>query len=127
MTKPFPLLFARGLPLLVGMLLAGTGCIAETGAETPEEGPIAAASSDEVGVAQEPVTAPSCLHLSQKKQDGQSIAIVRNDCNDNVRFRMIWRWASDGACNTLWVGATTSESKSDKLRKDPYVTELRKC
>lgn len=116
----------RTLPLLAGVGLVGTGCIASTDPGDTEDAQTSFEPSD-VGLAQEAVSAPSCVYLYQDKWDGRSRAYVRNDCSTSQRFRMIWRWASDGACVTLDAFQERRESKSDTLRKDPYVTELRKC
>jgi hypothetical protein len=117
---------SRTFPLLACFALVGTGCIAST---EDAEGDSSAATdpSEAVGVEQQAVSAPSCISFLQYKYNGNRVATARNDCGTNQRFRMIWRWAGDGPCTTLNALDERTEYRSLAFRKDPYVTELRKC
>ncbi len=70
-------------------------------------------------------TAPSCVRLYQWDSGGRSYASAQNwGCGSTVRVRMIWAWASDGACVTLRNNEGYSEWK---WGWPPYVGELRTC
>lgn len=74
-------------------------------------------------------TAPSCVYLSQW-ETRNSVGIITsharatNRCSSTQRFRMIWSWASDGACYSYKPGYQATASH---LGGPPKVSELRKC
>ena len=76
-------------------------------------------------------TAPSCVHLRQYDSNygpfgmfARSNAKVTNTCSTTKRVRVIWRWASDGQCNSVKPGSSFTSTREGK---NPYVTELRAC
>jgi hypothetical protein len=73
--------------------------------------------------------APSCVNLKQFWKDDNTVrAEATNTCGKTVRFRMIWAWAGDGACNSLPNGwYHWEEHDKSRFLPDPYVSELRAC
>lgn len=72
-------------------------------------------------------TAPNCVSLDQWDswdwwKGWKSHARAINSCGYGVRFRMIWAWAGDGGCHTIY--RSWYEERSGK---GPYVSELRSC
>jgi hypothetical protein len=108
--------------------LIGTGCVVPT-EEASEDELSEGEPSETVGVAQQAVVAPSCVHFWQDMDNdaNERVAGVQNRCKNAQRFRMIWRWAGDGPCVTLGSYESRYERRTGKWQKDPYVTELRKC
>lgn len=69
-------------------------------------------------------TAPSCVSLSQWDSGGYSYARATNNCGSTVRVRMIWAWAFDGACTTIYSGYRLTEWR---WGGPPYVSSLQSC
>jgi hypothetical protein len=72
--------------------------------------------------------APSCVELNQGRSGSTAWATATNRCGYTVRVRMIWAWASDGSCTTLYNNYYYRETRgAANIPPHPYVSELRSC
>lgn len=100
----------------------------ETGADLPDGVPSMETMAGGEAPAIPPAlakAAPSCIKLFTEESRFWRTAIVINHCESKnpKRIRVIWRWASDGACVSIEYG----HSHTEKRMKPAYVTEIRGC
>ncbi|HEX6340428.1 hypothetical protein [Umezawaea sp.] len=107
---------------LVGVFAAG---VAVLGLAAPAQAAEQAADDPSYSLM---ASAPSCVELSQGRNGGTAWAEATNRCGYAVRVRMIWAWASDGACTSLPDRYYYRETRgAASVPPRPYVSELRSC
>ncbi len=85
---------------------------------------VASAPSPKVATSVSYSLAPSCVYVSQWDSGGYSYARATNYCSYTVRVRMIWRWALDGSCVSLYPSYRYTEWRYGYA---PYVESLERC
>ena len=61
--------------------------------------------------AQAATPAPTCVYRTWWREGLWSYVYVANNCASHKYVKIVWNWATDSGCKSMWPGESVTESR----------------
>lgn len=64
-----------------------------------------------ITAAQAATPAPDCVYRTWWRDSVWTYVRVRNNCATHKYVKIVWNWATDSGCKSMWPGESVTESR----------------